>query len=81
MGASYLGGTQEERRRAFDTLREVYNMRSEAVHSGHVEEKRKNLGDAKAVLQEGAELTRKMAYKIMSRGEYPDWDTHVFNVV
>ena len=66
-GALYAGGTIEERRRNYETLRKAYNLSSRAVHAGVLK------GSSEGVLKKAQDLCREGIIKGLRGGDAPDW--------
>jgi len=82
-GTLLLGGNSEVRRRNYDGLRDVYNLRSKVAHQGdlvdrsqliHSEDARKKLREATKALEFGQRLCAEMIQRIIADGKYPSWD-------
>lgn len=76
--ARFLGGSLEERRRTVTTLRDVYDLRSRAVHAGRFDAEgapKKWRDDAlvRKVLEEGQRLVGRSLVKVIQEGE-PNWE-------
>jgi hypothetical protein len=75
--ARFLGGTRDERQQTIKTLRDVYDLRSRAVHSGRFDADNKNKWKDESVvrkaLQEGQQLVGKSLVKVIQQGE-PNWE-------
>ena len=76
--ARFLGGSLEERRRTATTLRDVYDLRSRAVHAGRFDAedapKKWRDGDfVRKVLEEGQCLVGRSLVKVIQEGE-PNWE-------
>jgi len=68
-GATFLGGEKPERLKTLKLLKDAYDLRSRAVHSGLLEEEKKNMLDDVAL------TCARIARKLIERGSFPDWDT------
>ena len=68
-GAWDLGADFEERRKNYRTLRDVYDLASNAVHRGEVEDTSEN----RDVLKDAQDLCRKGILKRLHETETPDW--------
>ena len=68
--AWHLGTNVTERERLMRDFREVYDLRSSAVHSGSVEDTK----TARGVLSRAQEFCRWAIIDIISRGRFPDWN-------
>ena len=76
--ARFLGGSVEERRGTVTTLRDVYDLRSRAVHAGRFDAEgapKKWRDDAlvRNVLEEGQRLVGRSLVKVIQDGE-PNWE-------
>ena len=77
-GAHFLGGDSSERLSNFNWLKKVYDLRSKAVHLGHISG---NANDTE-VLQKGAILCSRIAMKIIEMGRFPIWEEeYVFSAL
>lgn len=73
-GAWLLGETPEERRAVFRALRDAYDARSGAVHSGRLGK------DDHKLLPIADDHARKLLTKIALKGSYPDWGDLVLGI-
>jgi Apea-like HEPN len=75
--ARFLGGSFEERQETVKTLRDVYDLRSRAVHSGRFDadnsKKWRDTEKISNVLEEGQKLVGRSLIKVVLEGE-PDWE-------
>lgn len=76
--ARFLGGSLEERRGTVTTLRDVYDLRSRAVHAGRFDAEgapKKWRDDARVskVLEDGQRLVGRSLVKVIQEGE-PNWE-------
>ena len=76
--ARFLGGSPDERRRTARTLRDVYDLRSRAVHAGRfdaVEASKKWRDEALVVqvLEEGQRVVGQSLVKVIQEGA-PNWE-------
>lgn len=76
--ARFLGGTLEERHGTVKTLRDVYDLRSRAVHAGRFDSEgspKKWRDDAlvREVLEKGQRLVGRSLVKVIQEGE-PNWE-------
>jgi hypothetical protein len=78
-GAAFVGGTREERARNFRIMREAYDIRSEAVHAGKLDEKKKNRRDASPIIADASQLTLSIARKIIGLARFPVWEDYVLH--
>lgn len=69
-GAHFLGGNKWERLANFKHLKDVYDLRSKAVHSGRIS------GSAKEekILEKAVELSVGIARKLIELGRFPKWE-------
>lgn len=75
--ARFLGGSLEERSRTGKTLRDVYELRSRAVHAGRFDaegasKKWRNDSLVREVLEQGQRLVARSLVKVVQEGE-PNW--------
>ena len=68
-GAWHLGADFRERRKHYQTLRGLYNLASNAVHRGEVEDTSENFD----VLKDAQDLCREGILKRLNETEAPDW--------
>ena len=68
-GAWLGGGTLEERRERRKLLKQVYDLRSRAVHSGTL-----NRQQAGEILHEGSVLCANLIHRVIEQGSMPSWD-------
>ena len=68
--AWHLGTNSAEKERLMRDFREVYDLRSRAVHTGSVEDTK----TARGVLSRVQEYCRWAIIDIISRGTFPDWN-------
>jgi hypothetical protein len=83
--ARFLGGSLEERRGTVTTLRDVYDLRSRAVHAGRFDAEgapKKWRDDAfvRKVLEEGQRLVGQSLVKVIQEGE-PNWEEFDLGIV
>jgi hypothetical protein len=72
-----LGNDSETRLRFMSIFKSLYNLRSDAVHTGSVDSKVKVQGrrvETKYFLNEGIDLCGQVIRKIISDQKFPDWD-------
>ena len=69
-GASLLGNNFKERKSLFKLLKRLYDLRSRAVHSGHIE----GVASERELIASGSNLAAEMARKIIEIGGFPDWE-------
>ena len=72
-GAMFLGGANLERKNTLQLLKEAYDLRSEAVHSGGLKRRRKGPAPEQT-LSEAMGTCARIARKLIERGSFPDWD-------
>ncbi len=65
-----MGGNKWERLANFKHLKDVYDLRSKAVHSGRIS------GSAKEekILEKAVELSVGIARKLIELGRFPKWE-------
>ena len=68
-GAWLRGGGEQGRLAHFSLLKTIYDLRSAAVHSGHLEDKEKN----REILKKGMCLCGTLIRRIIDLGRWPDW--------
>lgn len=72
-GATFLGGEKPERLKTLKLLKDAYDLRSMAVHSGVLKKERKG-SPPKVILEIGTSTCAQIALKLIERGSLPDWD-------
>lgn len=72
-GATFLGENKAERAQIFNRLRDTYDLRSAAVHSGVIKSEKRKKSPEK-ILEEAIRDTADIARKLIDRGSFPDWD-------
>ena len=72
-GATYLGKNKDERTKILKRLKDTYNMRSVAVHSGVLKGKKGKKSPEK-ILEEAIRDIADIARKLINQGSFPDWD-------
>ena len=75
----HLGKDKEHRKKLMDKFKEIYNLRSQAVHSGKIPKKvriRKGeeLTTTSEFIAKAQDLCRGSIMKILEDGEFPDWN-------
>lgn len=73
-GATFLGENKAERTKIFKRLRDTYDLRSVAVHSGVIKSKKGKKSPEK-ILEEAIRDSVDIAKKLIDRGSFPDWDS------
>ena len=78
-GAWLAGGTLEERRHNLALLKDVYDLRSQVVHSGALKTKKKLPVDkarqrADEILRKGSVLCANLIRTVIERERVPDWE-------
>jgi len=68
--AWFLGDGPSKRREIQRNTRKAYDLRSEAVHTGEIED----YGTAREILKEGFAIAAQAAEKVLRKGR-PNWDT------
>ena len=71
-GAAFLGGEKPEQLETFKLLKQAYDLRSKAVHSGVLKEKAKE--PVKQILEDATSTCASIARKLIDRGSFPNWD-------
>jgi hypothetical protein len=72
-GATFLGGGKPERLKTLKLLKDAYDLRSKAVHSGVLKKEKKGLPPER-VLEDATSTCARIARKLINRGSFPDWD-------
>jgi hypothetical protein len=75
--ARLLGVTEADRKRISDLMRDIYGLRSIAVHTGAVPDAVSRNRPVQQVLQQGFCLAAETAGRFILRGE-PSWDKVIF---
>ncbi len=73
-GAWLKGANFEERKAVYKLLRDLYSLRSGAVHDGRVKEKSSYGAPVEDVLWNGINLCSDLIKAVVSSGEWPLWD-------
>jgi hypothetical protein len=75
-GSLLLGGNSEDKKKNYELLRNVYKLRSSAVHSGRFDEKKekneKYLESVNNIIERGTDVTIDIACKIIKNREFVD---------
>jgi Apea-like HEPN len=71
--AKFIGGGLDEKKKNFETMKEVYDLRSSVAHSGQIRKNRQE--KAREIISEGQSLTISVLEKLVKNREGPDWDT------
>ena len=79
-GATFLGGKNPQRKKHFKSLRDAYDLRSRAVHTGTLAIKKKKKRKKKqpnpvSVLKSATGVCSDIAVKIIERGSFPNWES------
>jgi len=75
-GAIFLGGEKAERLKTFNLLRDAYDLRSRAVHTGTLDPEKAVRGMTPIQILDGAAgACASIARKLIERGSFPDWDS------
>ena len=86
-GTLLLGGTPVERRRTYEALKDLYELRSKVAHEGsivdrtnipHSERDRGRLGKASTTVRSGETVCIALIRKIIETGQFPSWDALLF---
>lgn len=72
-GATFLGGGKPERLKTLKLLKDAYDLRSDAVHSGVLEMEKKG-PPPERVLEDATSTCARIARKLIDGGSFPDWD-------
>ena len=72
-GATFLGENKTERNKIFKRLKDTYDLRSAAVHSGVIKSKKGKKSPEK-ILEEAIRDSADIARKLIDRGSFPDWE-------
>lgn len=78
--AWHLGDDRADRERLYEIFKEIYNLRSKAVHEGRLPGTVTVRGQTKGTsdfIKEGHELCREAICKVIRAGELPNWDSIV----
>jgi hypothetical protein len=73
-GATFLGGSREERFRRFNLLKDAYDLRSAAVHSGRLEANKIRKTLPADILSSAAATCAAVARALIERGAFPHWE-------
>jgi Apea-like HEPN len=73
-GATFLGGSRDERTAVFNLLKDAYDLRSSAVHTGRLVKKKIRGMSAAEILSAAAAKCAALAGKLIERGSFPDWE-------
>jgi len=79
-GAAFLGGISSERVANFNTIKEAYDLRSEAVHKGKLEDKKPGRRNAGMIIKDTSDLLLRIVDKIIKTGKFPRWEDYVLNI-
>ncbi len=86
-GTLLLSGTPEERRRNYEVLRDLYDLRSKVAHEGSIvdrtnipysERDRVRLREAAATVRSGEGVCIALIRKIIEEGQFPSWGALLF---
>jgi hypothetical protein len=77
-GALLGAGTLAEREELSKIVRDVYNLRSAAVHSGTLSA-RVSDREADEILRKGLSVCAKLLAAVIDRGSMPEWDTLILD--
>lgn len=86
-GTLLLGGSPEDRRRNYEALRSLYDLRSKVAHEGSIADRTKmpqssrdqiRLDEATATARLGEEVCIAMIRRIIEAGQFPTWDALMF---
>ena len=72
-GATFLGGSKPERLKTLKLLKDAYDLRSKAVHSGVLNEEKKRPPPGQ-ILEDATGTCARIACKLIDRGSFPNWD-------
>lgn len=72
-GAMFLGGEKPDRLITFRLLKEAYDLRSAAVHTGKLNAKQ-NQSSPTETLEEVSKIYACVVRKLIERGSFPNWD-------
>lgn len=72
-GTTFLGGTRTERLKTLKILKDSYDLRSKAVHSGTLDV-RDNGPELQKKLDDAANVCASIARKLIDRGSFPNWE-------
>jgi hypothetical protein len=86
-GTLLLSGTPEERRRNYEALKDLYDLRSKVAHEGLIvdranipysERDRIRLRKASTTVHSGETVCIALVRKIIETGQFPSWDALMF---
>ena len=86
-GTLLLNGTSEERRRNYEVLRNLYEIRSKVAHEGsivdrtnipHSERDRVRLREVSTTIRSAEAVCIALVRKIIETGQFPSWDALMF---
>ncbi|MGO9172974.1 MAG: hypothetical protein ACLP7P_13565 [Rhodomicrobium sp.] len=72
--ARLLGNDKAHRKESFNLLKDVYDLRSKAVHTGDIDAKPKGGRSVQETLQAGLSLAAETARRFIVDRKIPDWD-------
>ena len=72
-GATFLGGEKPERLKTFKLLRDAYDLRSKAVHSGLLKKEKKR-PPPEQILEDAISTCARIARQLIDRGSFPNWE-------
>jgi len=74
-GSAFLGGTKQERLEVFNLLKDAYDLRSAAVHTGRFGKDKKRGLSPPQVLEKAAVVCARIARKLIEHTTFPNWET------
>lgn len=72
-GATFLGGEKLEQLKTFKLLKDAYDLRSKAVHTGILEPNKKE-PPPKPILEDATSTCARIARKLIAIGSFPNWE-------
>ena len=72
-GAAFLGGNNQERLKTFKNLKNAYDLRSKAVHSGDLPQKYKG-EPSHETLNRATSICAHIARELIDKGSFPNWE-------
>lgn len=71
-GARFISGSSEEQYKNFESLKQLYDLRSKSVHEGRLDPKKAEKNSA--ILERGKTLLLEVTRKLFRIGRFPDWE-------
>jgi hypothetical protein len=76
-GAWLLAPVPDARKDLIGVFKDLYNLRSQAVHSGQLQIKPDKIKECDELLSRGEDLCADIIYRLLEMGNWPDWDALV----